>query len=1127
MWPLMDERSQRRLPQRRLLGPLGALLVVLVLLSAASAQAAPPESPSTYVPVAVGSTTATLHGVLDETVEVFPVGPGTWEFLYEATSNVSAAECESSGASKAPVPPGAYFGAEPESVFQEVTGLIPNTEYVVCLAAENGSGERTVGNPVGFETTPEAPETGAATEVDATSAKLEGVLQPPAAALEYEFHYNHGPSCAGGAATPRAAGEGAVSALVEGLIPGTEYTFCLVALNSGGESAGEGASFTTPLAPPAVHEEFTTGVSAKNATLRASIDPDGLPTTYRFEWGPTIAYGCGGQPCPEGSVGAGKADVGVEALIEGLLPGTTYHFSVTATNTFGGGSTTAGTDRTFATQAEAAPRLIDGRGWELVSPPDKRGAALEAATLEGGAIQAAADGGGLAYIARAPVDSEPAGNRSFAEQQLLATRGSGGWSTQDIATPHEAVAGVNAGELSEYRLFAPLLSSALVEPTGATPLSPSASERTPYRREANGEYVSLVTPANVPPGTKFGGSEEGGVLVPATGVRFATASPDLAHILLSAPQALSEGFETGGDQALYEWFAGMLQPVSILPGNASAATEGGADTYRGSSGPLPRNAVSADGGRVFFRTAAEGHLFMRDVSRRESVQLDAIEEGAEGGTGETGIFPQYQGATGDGSRALFTDDVRLTVGAMAKLGQPDLYACDLGASIDERPCAGKGALHDLTAAANPSEAANVLGTALGYSEDGQYVYFAANGVLSSSGAPVAGAMHGNCLSSNGGNPEEALAKQSCNLYVWHDGVTSLAAVLSGADFPDWEAGPFHSDLGKLTARVSPDGRFLAFMSQRPLTGYDNRDAVSHAEDEEVFLYDASSGRVVCASCNPTGARPSGVLDQTEFEGPSPLIDRPRVWQEHWLAGSIPGWTPVETGTALYQSRFLSNEGRLFFNSPAGLVPAANQTQNVYEFEPEGVGDCTSSTSSANATFVREVSGSPVGGCVGLISSGASGEESAFLDAAATGPGGHEGEDVFFLTAARLAGGDVDDALDVYDAHICTSLLPCPSPAATALAPCTSSGACRAGSSPQSPAFGPPASTTAPGSGNLGPPTAKHAVKPPTRAQKLARALKACHRKHDRKKRAACERQARKRYGSSRKKRAATHGKARR
>ena len=56
------------------------------------------------------------------------------------------------------------------------------------------------------------------------------------------------------------------------------------------------------------------------------------------------------------------------------------------------------------------------------------------------------------------------------------------------------------------------------------------------------------------------------------------------------------------------------------------------------------------------------------------------------------------------------------------------------------------------------------------------------------------------------------------------------------------------------------------MSERSLTGYDNRDANSGVPDEEVFLYDADTGRLVCASCNPTGARPVGLFEGNGYRG---------------------------------------------------------------------------------------------------------------------------------------------------------------------------------------------------------------------------------------------------------------------
>jgi hypothetical protein len=134
-----------------------------------------------------------------------------------------------------------------------------------------------------------------------------------------------------------------------------------------------------------------------------------------------------------------------------------------------------------------------------------------------------------------------------------------------------------------------------------------------------------------------------------------------------------------------------------------------------------------------------------------------------------------------------------------------------------------------------------------------------------------------------------------------------------------------------------------------------------------------------------------------------LVDHPGLWGRQTLAGSIPGWTRVIAATARYQSRYLSNSGRLFFNSPVALVPSdSNGTEDVYEYEPPGVGTCTESS----PTF-----GQASGGCVDLVSSGTSPEESAFLDA------DEKGENVFFLTASRLTGRDVDTALDIYDARV--------------------------------------------------------------------------------------------------------------
>jgi hypothetical protein len=123
--------------------------------------------------------------------------------------------------------------------------------------------------------------------------------------------------------------------------------------------------------------------------------------------------------------------------------------------------------------------------------------------------------------------------------------------------------------------------------------------------------------------------------------------------------------------------------------------------------------------------------------------------------------------------------------------------------------------------------------------------------------------------------------------------------------------------------------------------------------------------------------------------------------------------------------------------------------------------------------------------------------------------------VFFLTSAKLSPLDGDAARDVYDAHVCTSAEPCITFPDVASPPCTTEASCKASPTPQPSIFGAPASATFQGPGNPSPPPPVK-PKPKTAAQikaeKLAKALKACHAKKNKAKRKACEKQARKKYG---------------
>jgi hypothetical protein len=332
---------------------------------------------------------------------------------------------------------------------------------------------------------------------------------------------------------------------------------------------------------------------------------------------------------------------------------------------------------------------------------------------------------------------------------------------------------------------------------------------------------------------------------------------------------------------------------------------------------------------------------------------------------------------------------------------------------------------------------------LGTSETGSYVYFVASGVLA-----------------------EGAVSGGDNLYAAHYATgawtTSYIATLSGEDEKSWyvKASGGSPTLEGVASRVSPNGRYLAFMSNASPTGYDNLDAVSGQRDQEVYIYDAVTGRLACASCDPTGARPVGVF------GLHTGVFSPR---DGWAAGNIPGWRVTDaTQHTVYQPRYLSDSGRLFFNSPDALVAQdTNGLEDVYEYEPAGTGNCASTSVTFNEHSL---------GCVSLISSGQSAATSTFMDAS------ENGDDVFFVTAAKLTAEDYDASYDVYDAHLCSIAAPCQS-APVSPPPCTSGDSCKAAPSPQPAIFGPAPSATFSGIGNVVEEAKKGVVKHKTKIKR--------------------------------------------
>lgn len=873
-----------------------------------------------------------------------------------------------------------------------------------------------------------------ASSVKATSATAGGTVNPDnAGEATCQFVWGATTEFGNTAPCPAPIANGAspvpVQAALTGLSPDTTYYYRLQASDANGSNPGEpfqDQEFHT--SGPGIHQQWSANVASSSVTLSAKIDPNGSPTTYYFQYGTSNGYGSQAPAAPGAAIGSASGDLTVSQHAQGLLASTTYHYRVVALSELPGGETVefAGADQTFMTQPAAGGfELPDGRAWEMVSPPDKHGAMLETPmTEQGTAMEASVNGDAVTYTANGPTEgaSQP-GTRSPEPTQLFSMRGAGGWATKSITTPYSEIGEVFAATRSEYQLFSPDLSVATVRPWGETKLSSEATEPTPYLRHnyvcetsPSTCYLPLLTTADVePPGFKWAGSDKN--------VETITATPDLSHVILkSSNEQLLPG---GGSEQLggtYEWSNGKLQSVTILPDGTPAPQGGGVGA---GSEANTRHALSDNGSRVVFESFfgnSESHLYMRDMAKQKTVQLDVVQPGAKGGE----AHPVFQIASNDGSRVFFVDSSQLTTDSTSVTSNgstEDLYEFDVET----------GKLTDISVPLNHGEHANVQGLVQGASEDGSYVYFAANGVLAPGATPA------HCSTPGA----------TCNLYMRHGGVTMFIAALSSQD-QRWSEELFSSKLRDVTARVSPNGRWFAFMSERSLTGYDNRDANSGAPDQEVFLYDASTSRLRCVSCNPSGARPVGLFEPSTL--PGPLVDRLDVEAEHWLAATVTGWPMMGQGSYVYQPRYLSDSGRLFFNSNEALVPQdVNGVMDVYQFEPEGEGDCTNQS----VTFAELLAG-----CVGLISSGGSAEESAFMDASANG------NDVFFLTAARLRPEDFDNSLDMYDARVCTGSSPCLPVPAAGPSSCVTGDACKPSSSPQPSVFGAPPSATFSGAGNV-------------------------------------------------------------
>ncbi len=802
---------------------------------------------------------------------------------------------------------------------------------------------------------------------------------PPAWEVKYRFHCVPGCNDAGLEGSLASGSEtSTVEGTAEHLFPGTEYQVYITAENAGGVARAPlgpegGLPFHTETIAPSVEEAWVAEASGSTATVAVVVDPGGTQTGYRVKYVTKSQFEASGfaeaQETSEALV-TGAEGVVVEVKMTELSASTPYVARLVAVNEDG---TAVGPDVVFTTQALALAGLPDGRGYEMVTPADNEGAEPYvpdgAGTVDETAIEteypvrAAVDGDVVAYVG-SPTSGGNGSQGNGEGNQFLARRGvDGGWTQTNIQP--------DGYSTPVYQAFSPDLEHAVLDSSEPLMLGASAGgyDDLYVRDNTSGDYQSLFT--GTPPhrtAGEFGASAAGGFLT-SLGGYYAGASADYSHFLFEANDVLASGAANPGVGAnnLYESVDGRVRTVNVLPGNVAAPDASfGAPELEGAAPVDFSHVISADGSRVFWTDMKNGSLYVREDGKVSKL----IAEDAT-----------YLTASADGSKVLY-----------AKAG--DLYEENL----------------ESTQTSDLAPGGEVLGLA-GTSEDLEYVYLVARGVLAEGG--TAG---------------------KSNLYLLQDGQPRFIAALGTPSEEEasvnglYVAGeyfPWQSDIGRRTAEATPSGEGLVFMSGQSLTGYDNVNQEGR-KVPEVYVYDADSGALSCASCNPAGAR----LAPTSASKPAALL----AISEH----------------PTYQLHSISEDGsRVFFESAQPLVSQAqNGETNVYEWEREGSGSCMRA-----------------GGCIYLLSNGSSPQPSYLIDASASG------DDVFFITRSQLVPADQNDLYDLYDARVGAT-------EGAVSAQCTGTGCQGVAASP--PLFATPASATFDGVGNFAPmptPAARPKAKP--------------------------------------------------
>ncbi|MFN6093590.1 MAG: alpha-amylase family glycosyl hydrolase, partial [Verrucomicrobiota bacterium] len=217
-----------------------------------------------------------------------------------------------------------------------------------------------------------------ASNIVISTATLNAAVTPNGSATSVAFEYGTSVSY-GSTTSSQSIGSGnspqSVATNLSGLAANTTYHFRVIATNAQGTSYGPNQTFNTSTTLPQATTTAASFVTARTASLNGTVNPNGVATTIRFEYGvqPNVLSN---TTAPQ-DVGSTSGNVDKWASIADLTPDTTYFFRIVATS---GSDVISGSVQSFTTLS-VKPLIISSGASSVTST----GATLNATVNANGA----------------------------------------------------------------------------------------------------------------------------------------------------------------------------------------------------------------------------------------------------------------------------------------------------------------------------------------------------------------------------------------------------------------------------------------------------------------------------------------------------------------------------------------------------------------------------------------------------------------------------------------------------------------------------------------------------------------------------------------------------------------------